>query len=83
MNRSGKRVSAEKGKPGFGPEKTSTKKPDKARVDKAEKNKQLTVDESFFFGFIRLKSEESKSRLTRNGLVIHGLPSTVDPKLVR
>ena len=48
MNRPGKRVSAEKGKHRLGPEKTSTRNP-KKRIDEAEKNKQLTVDETLFF----------------------------------
>ena len=48
MNRPGKRVSAEKGKLTRSGENFN-KIPDKARVDKAEKNKQLTVDETVFF----------------------------------
>ena len=44
MNRPGKRVSAEKGKP-----TQSGENYNKIRVDKAEKNKQLTVDETLFF----------------------------------
>ena len=44
MNRPGKRVSTENGKPTL-----SGKNYNKIHVDKAEKNKQLTVDETLFF----------------------------------
>ena len=44
MNRPGKRVSAEKGKP-----TQSGENYNKIRVHKAEKNKQLTVDKTLFF----------------------------------
>ena len=44
MNRPGKRVSTENGKPTLSGENYN-----KIHVDKAEKNKQLTVDETLFF----------------------------------